>query len=30
MTKPIFNYDETSDTLYVSFERGQKLWKVGS
>ncbi len=24
MDKPIFNYDETSDTLYVSFEPGEK------
>jgi len=24
MTKPIFNYDETSDTLYVSFASGEK------
>ena len=24
MTKPIFNYDEMSDTLYVSFEPGEK------
>jgi len=24
MTEPIFNYDETSDTLYVSFAPGEK------
>jgi len=24
MTKPIFNYDEMSDTLYISFEPGEK------
>jgi uncharacterized protein YuzE len=24
MTKPIFNYDEMSDTLYVSFAPGEK------
>jgi uncharacterized protein YuzE len=24
MTKPIFNYDEPSDTLYVSFAPGEK------
>ncbi len=24
MTKPVFNYDEVSDTLYVSFEPGEK------
>ncbi len=24
MTKPIFNYDEVSDTLYVSFAPGEK------
>lgn len=24
MTQPIFNYDEISDTLYVSFEPGEK------
>jgi len=24
MKKPIFNYDEISDTLYVSFEPGEK------
>lgn len=24
MTKPIFNYDEISDTLYVSFSPGEK------
>jgi len=24
MKKPIFNYDEISDTLYVSFELGEK------
>jgi uncharacterized protein YuzE len=24
MAEPIFNYDETSDTLYVSFEPGEK------
>ena len=24
MTKPIFNYDEISDTLYVSFHPGEK------
>ncbi len=24
MTKPIFSYDEISDTLYVSFEPGEK------
>jgi uncharacterized protein YuzE len=24
MEKPIFNYDEVSDTLYVSFEPGEK------
>ena len=24
MTKPIFNYDEISDTLYVSFAPGEK------
>ena len=24
MTEPIFNYDETSDTLYVSFSSGEK------
>jgi uncharacterized protein YuzE len=24
ITKPIFNYDEMSDTLYVSFEPGEK------
>jgi uncharacterized protein YuzE len=24
MTKPIFNYDELSDTLYVSFRPGEK------
>ena len=24
MTKPSFNYDEMSDTLYVSFEPGVK------
>ncbi len=23
MAKPVFNYDETSDTLYVSFEPGE-------
>ncbi len=24
MTKPVFNYDEISDTLYISFEPGEK------
>ena len=24
MSKPIFNYDEMSDTLYVSFSPGEK------
>jgi uncharacterized protein YuzE len=24
MTKPVFNYDELSDTLYVSFSPGEK------
>ena len=24
MTKPTFNYDEMSDTLYISFEPGEK------
>jgi len=24
ITKPVFNYDEISDTLYVSFEPGEK------
>jgi uncharacterized protein YuzE len=24
MTKPVFNYDEVSDTLYISFEPGEK------
>lgn len=24
MTEPIFNYDEVSDTLYISFEPGEK------
>ena len=24
MAKPVFNYDETSDTLYVSFEPGRE------
>lgn len=28
MTKPIFNYDEISDTLYVSFEPGEKATGV--
>lgn len=24
MARPVFNYDETSDTLYISFEPGEK------
>ena len=28
MKKPIFNYDEISDTLYVSFELGEKATGV--
>ena len=28
MTKPSFNYDEISDTLYISFEPGEKATGV--
>jgi uncharacterized protein YuzE len=28
MTKPSFNYDEMSDTLYISFEPGEKATGV--
>ena len=28
MKEPIFNYDETSDTLYVAFEPGEKATGV--
>ncbi len=28
MTKPSFNYDEMSDTLYVSFEPGVKATEI--
>jgi len=29
MTEPIFNYDEMSDTLYVSFSPGEKATGIG-